>query len=130
MHWRYRCAYVALTRLYTVEAENYIDDSGVQVADVVIGLLLLQKGQLQLPGGNEQLPHESFDYFCSRVYVAVVKAYDTQPELKDLRRTVLHAIEQGEEPASGPDYPTLASDLCAPDRAGTPQNNGASQHFL
>ena len=96
---------------YTVEVENYIDDSGVQVADVVVGLLQLQKGQLQLPGGNEQLPHESFDYFCSRVYVAVVKAYDTQPELKDLRRTVLHAIEQGEEPASGPDYPTLASDL-------------------
>ncbi len=96
---------------YMVEAENYIDDSGVQVADVVIGFLLLQKGQLQLPGGNEQLPHESFDYYCSRVYVAVVKAYDTQPELKDMRRTVLHAIEQGEEPASGPDYPTLASDL-------------------
>ncbi len=96
---------------YTVEAENYIDDSGVQVADVVVGFLLLQKGQLQLPGGNEQLPDEPFDYFCSRVYVAVVRAYDTQPELKDLRKTVLHAIEQGEEPVSGPDYPTLASDL-------------------
>ncbi len=96
---------------YTVEVENYIDDSGVQVADVVVGLQLLQKGRLQLPGGNEQLPHESFDYFCSRVYVAVVKAYDTQPELKDLRKIVLHAIEQGEEPESGPDYPTLASDL-------------------
>ncbi len=96
---------------YTVEAENYIDDSGVQVADVVVGFLLLQKGQLQLPGGNEQLPHESFDYFCSRVYVSVVRAYDMQPELKDLRKTVLHAIEQGEEPESGPDYPTLAADL-------------------
>ncbi len=96
---------------YTVEVENYIDDSGVQVADVVVGLQLLQKGQLQLPGGNAQLPDESFDYFCSRVYVAVVKAYDTQPELKDLRKVVLHAIEQGEEPESGPDYPTLASDL-------------------
>ena len=96
---------------YTVEVENYIDDSGVQVADVVVGFQLLQKGQLQLPGGNEQLPHESFDYFCSRVYVAVVKAYDMQPELKDMRKTVLHAIEQGEEPEAGPDYPTLASDL-------------------
>ncbi|GAC1423582.1 MAG: arginine--tRNA ligase [Ktedonobacteraceae bacterium] len=96
---------------YTVEAENYIDDSGVQVADVVVGFQLLQKGQLHLPGGNEQLPHESFDYFCSRVYVAVVRAYDTQPELKDLRKIVLHAIEHGEEPVSGPDYPTLASDL-------------------
>jgi arginyl-tRNA synthetase len=96
---------------YTVEAENYIDDSGVQVADVVVGFMLLQKGQLQLPGGNEQLPNESFDYFCSRVYVAVVKSYDTQPELKDFRRTVLHAIEHGDEPEAGPDYPALASDL-------------------
>ncbi len=96
---------------YQVEAENYIDDSGVQVADVVVGFMLLQKGQLQLPGGNMQLPDESFDYFCSRVYVAVVRAYDTQPELKDLRKTVLHAIEHGEEPESGPDYPALASDL-------------------
>jgi len=96
---------------YTVEAENYIDDSGVQVADVVVGFMLLQKGQLQLPGGNEQLPNESFDYFCSRVYVAVVRAYDTQPELKDFRKTVLHAIEHGDEPTAGPDYPTLASDL-------------------
>jgi len=99
------------TQGYTVEAENYIDDSGVQVADVVVGFMLLQKGQLQLPGGNEQLPNESFDYFCSRVYVATVKAYDTQPELKDFRRTVLHAIEHGDEPESGPDYPALASDL-------------------
>lgn len=96
---------------YTVEVENYIDDSGVQVADVVVGLQLLQNGQLQLPGGNEQLPDESFDYFCSRVYVAVVKAYDARPELKDLRRTVLHSIEHAEEPESGPDYPTLAADL-------------------
>ncbi len=96
---------------YTVEAENYIDDSGVQVADVVVGFMLLQRGQLQLAGGNAQLPDESFDYFCSRVYVATVKTYDAQPELKDFRKTVLHAIEHGDEPTAGPDYPTLASDL-------------------
>ncbi len=80
---------------YTVEAQNYIDDSGVQVADVVVGLTLLQQGELQIPGGNEQLPDESFDYYCSRVYVAVGHLYETQPEYKELRRTILHAIEQG-----------------------------------
>ena len=63
---------------YTVEAENYIDDSGVQVADVVVGFTLLQQGKLHLPEGNQQLPDESFDYFCSRVYVAVGKAYDEE----------------------------------------------------
>ena len=96
---------------YNVEAENYIDDSGAQVADVVVGFTLLQEGILQLPEGNQQLPGESFDYFCSRVYVAVEKAYEVQPELKELQKAVLHAIEHGSEPESGPDYPVLAADL-------------------
>jgi len=99
------------TQGYNVEAQNYIDDTGVQVADVVVGLTLLNQGKLQVPGGNEQRPGESFDYFCSRVYVAVGRAYEEQPELKELRNTVLHAIEHGEEPEQGPDYAVLASDL-------------------
>lgn len=96
---------------YSVEAQNYIDDSGVQVADVVVGFTLLQQGQLQLTEGNAQLPDEPFDYFCSRVYVAVGKAYEAQPELLELRKTVLRAIEHGDEPASGPDYALMAADL-------------------
>jgi arginyl-tRNA synthetase len=101
---------------FKVEADNYIDDSGVQVADVVVGFTLLQQGKLQLAEGNEQLPDESFDYFCSRVYVAVSRIYDNKEsalgqEAMALRKTVLHAIEHGEEPESGPDYPLLASDI-------------------
>ncbi len=96
---------------YNVEAENYIDDSGAQVADVVVGFVLLKNGILELPDGNQQLPGESFDYFCSRVYVAVGKAYEAEPELLDLRKAVLHAIEHGSEPESGPDYPAMAADL-------------------
>src|SRR5438067_11584153 len=96
---------------YQVEADNYIDDSGVQVADVVVGFILLQEGILQLPEGNQQLPGESFDYFCSRVYVAVGKAYEAQPELRNLQKVVLQAIEDGDEPSSGPDYSAMAADL-------------------
>lgn len=96
---------------YDVEANNYIDDTGVQVADVVVGFTLLNQGQLELPGGNNQLPDESFDYYCSRVYVAVGKAYEERPELTELRATVLHAIEHGSEPEAGPDYAVLAADL-------------------
>ena len=104
------------TQGYQVEADNYIDDSGVQVADVVVGFTLLQQGQIQVPGGNEQLPGESFDYFCSRVYVAVGRLYEN-PESEQgkaalaLRRTVLQAIEHGEEAESGPDYAMMAADL-------------------
>jgi arginyl-tRNA synthetase len=96
---------------YTVEAENYIDDSGVQVADVVVGFTLLQKGELQVPGGNQIQDGESFDYYCSRVYVAVGKLYEEKPEYKEFRKAVLHAIEHGEEPEAGPDYPTIAADV-------------------
>ncbi len=107
---------------YQVEAQNYIDDSGVQVADVVMGFTLLYKGIIQLPDGNERLPGESFDYYCSRVYVAVGKAFDeaekvkeSQPEklqeLMDLRKAVLHAIEHGGGPEAGPAYAVLAADI-------------------
>src|SRR5712692_8597824 len=96
---------------YQVEAQNYIDDTGVQVADVVVGFTLLNEGLLQLPEGNQQLPGESFDYYCSRVYVAVGKAYEDQPELIERRKAVLRAIEHGSEPGAGPDYPVIAADL-------------------
>src|SRR5579884_4294142 len=105
------------TQGYQVEADNYIDDSGVQVADVVVGFTLLQRGQLQLPGGNERLPDESFDYYCSRVYVAVGKLYEDKAseqgqQVLALRREVLKAIEHAaDEPASGPDYAVMAADL-------------------
>jgi len=115
-HLRNSCLGDTLARMlrsqgYNVEAENYIDDSGAQVADVVVGFTLLQEGILQIPEGNQQLPGESFDYFCSRVYVAVGKAYEVNPELLELRKTVLHAIEHGNEPETGPDYPVIAADL-------------------
>jgi len=96
---------------YHVEADNYIDDTGVQVADVVAGLTLIKEGILELPEGNEQLPGESFDYYCSRVYVAVGRAYEIQPELLELRKVILQAIEHGREPGAGPDYRALAADL-------------------
>jgi arginyl-tRNA synthetase len=101
---------------YQVEADNYIDDSGVQVADVVVGFTLLQSGLLQLPDGNEQLPDESFDYYCSRVYTNVSKIYDEKDSdlgkhaLK-LRKEVLRAIEHGNAPEEGLDYPLMASEL-------------------
>ena len=91
---------------YNVEANNYIDDTGVQVADVVVALILLQEGLLELPEGNDQLPGESFDYYCSRLYVAVGRAYEQQPELQERRKTMMRAIEHGKEP-----YAQLAADL-------------------
>jgi len=110
-HLRNSCLGDTLVRMlrsqgYQVEAQNYIDDTGVQVADVVVAFVLLQEGVLEVPEGNEQLPDESFDYYCSRLYVAVGRAYDQQPELLERRKEVLRSIEHGDEL-----YTQLAADL-------------------
>src|SRR4051812_40271475 len=52
---------------YTVEVENYIDDTGVQLADVVVGFLDLRRlGAAEI----EALP-EPFDYYCWDLYSEV-----------------------------------------------------------
>jgi len=100
------------TQGYRVEVQNYIDDTGVQVADVVVGQELIHRGELDVEGGVEQLPGESFDYYCSRVYVAVGKAYERRPELAELRKAVLHGIEHGAAREPGqPDYARQAAEL-------------------
>jgi arginyl-tRNA synthetase len=71
---------------HTVEVNNYIDDTGVQVADVVVGIREL---------GLEQLPDEPFDQYCSRVYVEVSGRYESDPALLERRRAILHDVEQG-----------------------------------
>jgi arginyl-tRNA synthetase len=71
---------------HEVEVQNYIDDTGVQVADVAVGLRHL---------GLEQGPDEPFDAFCSRVYVEIERRYESEPSLLDLRRQTLREIEEG-----------------------------------
>ncbi len=110
-HLRNACLGDALVRLlrsqgFTVEAENYIDDTGVQVADVVVAFDLLREDLLDVPGGSDRLPDEPFDYYCSRLYVAVGKAYDEQPELLERRKQILRVVEHGEPP-----YAEMAADL-------------------
>ena len=71
---------------HTVEVNNYIDDTGVQVADVVVGIREL---------GLEPMPDEPFDQYCSRVYIAVSARYETEPALLERRRAVLREVEEG-----------------------------------
>ena len=71
---------------HEVEVDNYIDDTGVQVADVVVGITQL---------GYEALPDEAFDEYCSRVYIEVSRRYEQDPSLIQLRNGVLRDIEAG-----------------------------------
>jgi len=83
-------------RGYPVEVQNYIDNTGVQVADVVVGLWHLEKKSLQ---DVERLIHNSsvrFDYYCWELYARVFKLYEQQPEALKHRSEALQAIEKGQ----------------------------------
>ncbi|MYA06595.1 MAG: arginine--tRNA ligase [Holophagales bacterium] len=83
----------ALRRLgQTTEVQNYIDDTGVQVADVVVGFLDLRGCSV---ADIEALP-EPFDYVCWDIYSEVGRWYDGDPQRLELRRRTLHALETGE----------------------------------
>ena len=83
----------ALRRLgQTTEVQNYIDDTGVQVADVVVGFLDLRGCSV---ADIEALP-EPFDYVCWDLYSEVGRWYEGEPQRLELRRRTLHALEAGE----------------------------------
>lgn len=88
---------------HSTEVQNYIDNTGVQVADVVIGFMYLEKRDL---AGIRTLDSEltgtglSFDYYCWDLYSKVGQLYQTDEELKSKRNEVLHLIETGGNPTA------------------------------
>ena len=87
-----------------VEIQNYIDNTGVQVADVVVGFLHLENMDLeQIKALDASLPKDRpFDYYCWDLYTRVGLIYrdgnaagDMNPEKVKLRNEVLHALEEG-----------------------------------
>ena len=89
-----------------VEIQNYIDNTGVQVADVVVGFLHLEKMNLdQIKALNASLTKDPFDYYCWDLYTKVGLFYrdgnpsgEFNPEKMKLRNEVLHALEEGGNP--------------------------------
>ncbi|MEO8276806.1 MAG: arginine--tRNA ligase [Thermoanaerobaculia bacterium] len=74
-----------------VEVQNYIDDTGVQVADVVVGFVDLE----HLSVAEVAALRDPFDYRCWDVYARVGKWYEEDPERQKLRRETLHGLESG-----------------------------------
>ncbi|MBV8842896.1 MAG: arginine--tRNA ligase [Bryobacterales bacterium] len=72
-----------------VEVQNYIDNTGVQVADVVAGFLHPDVFPL------DSFRRERFDYLCWDLYAAVSSYYEEHPEALEWRKQVLHDIESG-----------------------------------
>ena len=83
-----------------VEVQNYIDNTGVQVADVVVGFIHLEKKSLQEVERLIRDPNRRFDYLCWDLYARVFHFYQTNPEALNLRSQALKDIEEGHgEPA-------------------------------
>ncbi|MCA1558543.1 MAG: arginine--tRNA ligase, partial [Acidobacteria bacterium] len=92
-----------------VEVQNYIDNTGVQVADVVVGFLHLEQMTLDdIKALDKGLPPERpFDYYCWDLYTRVGLFYrndnpngEPDAERLRLRAQTLHAIEEGNNPTA------------------------------
>ena len=88
-------AFVRLLR-YTgrrVEVQNYIDNTGVQVGDVVLGFLHLEKKTADEVRVLAAEPR--FDYLCWDLYARVTVFLAEDKSRLSLRGEILHAIEAG-----------------------------------
>jgi arginyl-tRNA synthetase len=86
-----------------VEIQNYIDNTGVQVADVVVGFLYLENKDLEAIRALDselRAAGKTFDYYCWDLYAKVGQEYAANDELKERRAEVLHAVEEGGNPIS------------------------------
>jgi arginyl-tRNA synthetase len=74
---------------HRVTVLNYVDDTGSQVADLLVGFLYA-KYPLEPPEGMK------FDQYCGdRVYVGVNRLYATNPDLMEAKKAVLRGLEEG-----------------------------------
>lgn len=79
---------------HRVEVQNYIDNTGVQVADVVVGFHFLEK---KSPDEVESLSRQPrFDYLCWDLYARTSSYYTENETAKQWRAETLHSIESGE----------------------------------
>ena len=87
----------------SVEVQNYIDNTGVQVADVVVGFIYLENKDLndiKEIDAALRAKGETFDYYCWDLYARVGHEYASNEDLKAKRAEVLHLIEEGGNPTA------------------------------
>jgi len=107
---------------YQVQALNYVDDSGAQVADIIVGFKFLGLSD-RAPAGAK------FDsYAGDSVYVKVTQEYSKNAELTTRRSEVLKAIEEGKGPIA--EYTREIVDRILADQLATCWRLGASYDLL
>jgi len=77
-----------------VEVQNYVDDTGVQVGDVVFGFLDIEKKSL----ADIEKIKEKFDFYCWDLYGKVSAYFEKNPKAQNRRSEILKKIEEGQKP--------------------------------
>jgi arginyl-tRNA synthetase len=78
-----------------VEVQNYIDNTGVQVADVVVGFEHLEKKTVAEVEKLARQTKPRLDHYCWDLYARVTQFYEEDPKRLELRAQALQAIEEG-----------------------------------
>jgi arginyl-tRNA synthetase len=77
-----------------VETQNYIDDTGVQVADVIVGFREIER---MTPDAVRRVADTTrFDYYCWDLYSKVTEWYEGDTVRLAIRAGVLHDLERGD----------------------------------
>ena len=91
---------------FSTEVCNYIDDTGLQVVDVVTALLYMEapfyKEGSDFKAIWAKVPaNQPFDYFCWDLYARFQNELDKNPSLLGKREEILRGIERGIPPVAG-----------------------------
>jgi len=86
-----------------VEVQNYIDDTGVQVADLVVGFRVLRGEELaefteRYDENSLRERNERFDYIAWHLYAEVTQYYKDDESRLSHRHETLEAMERGDNP--------------------------------
>jgi len=81
-----------------VDVQNYIDNTGVQVADVVVGFTHIEKKSRAEIEALARQPR--FDYYCWDLYAQVSQWYEADKQNRQARLETLHAIEDASSETS------------------------------
>jgi arginyl-tRNA synthetase len=81
-----------------VEVQNYIDDLGVQVADIIVGFRELEPRTVE--GLRTVIESTRFDFYCWDLYSRVTEWYEGDRERLAVRAATLHDLEHGIEPVA------------------------------
>ncbi len=86
------CLYrLLLSTGHNVKVLNYVDDSGLQVADIIVAFKYTE-----IPFGEENIDGttKKFDHYCGNyVYVKINEMYSTRPDLEIKRKIILKELE-------------------------------------